>query len=52
MIFRPLAAGLFALPNGELNTLKLEGSEKGFVLKNDPLRGKVKWQIKKTEIRD
>jgi alpha-D-xyloside xylohydrolase len=46
------AAGLFALPNGELNTLKLEGAEKGFVLKNDPLKGKVKWQIKKTEIRD
>jgi alpha-D-xyloside xylohydrolase len=46
------AVGLFALPNGELNTLKLEGAEKGYVLKNDPLQGKVKWQIKKTEIRD
>jgi alpha-D-xyloside xylohydrolase len=46
------ATGLFALPNGELNTLRLEGSDKAFALKNDPLQGKVKWQIKKTEIRD
>ncbi len=46
------AAGLFALPNGDLNALKLEGAEKGFVLKNDPLQGKVIWQIKRTEIRD
>ena len=46
------AVGLFALPNGELNILKLEAADKAFVLKNDPLRGKVKWQIKKTEIRD
>jgi hypothetical protein len=43
---------LFALPNGELNTLKLEGSEKGLVLKNDPFQGKVKWQIKIMEIKN
>ncbi|MGD0382970.1 MAG: alpha-xylosidase [Thermoguttaceae bacterium] len=46
------AAGLFALPNGNLQTLKLEAGEKGFALKNDPLPGKVNWLIKKIEIRD
>jgi alpha-D-xyloside xylohydrolase len=46
------AAGLFALPNGELNTLKLEAADKTFVLKNDPLQGKVKWQINRAEIKN
>jgi alpha-D-xyloside xylohydrolase len=46
------AAGLFALPNGNLQTLKLEVGEKDFALKNDPLPGKINWQIKKVEIRD
>jgi alpha-D-xyloside xylohydrolase len=46
------AAGLFALPNGNLQSLKLDGTDKGFVLKSDPLQGKVKWQIKRSGIRD
>jgi alpha-D-xyloside xylohydrolase len=46
------ADGLFALPNAELHTLKLETADKTFVLKSDPLPGKVKWQIKKAEIKE
>jgi alpha-D-xyloside xylohydrolase len=38
-------AGLFALPQGELQTLRLEAPPNGLVVKDDPLRGKVKWQI-------
>lgn len=41
------ATGLFALPNGNLHTLKVDASDKGFVLKNDPFQGKVKWNIQK-----
>ena len=41
------AAGLFALPKGSLQTLKLEAAQNGFVMKDDPLRGKVKWQVKR-----
>jgi alpha-D-xyloside xylohydrolase len=44
-------SGLFALPQGNLQTLKLEGSPQGFTLKDDPLKGKVKWQIKRAETR-
>jgi alpha-D-xyloside xylohydrolase len=43
--------GLFALPNCGLHTLKLDGSAQGFALKDDPLRGQVKWQIKLAEVR-
>ena len=39
-------SGLFALPGESLQTLKLESSPQGFTLKDDPLRGRVKWQIK------
>jgi alpha-D-xyloside xylohydrolase len=39
------ASGLFALPDGNLNTLRLESAPGGFALKNDPLARKVKWQI-------
>jgi hypothetical protein len=39
-------SGLFALPGENLQTLKLESSPQGFTLKDDPLRGRVKWQIK------
>jgi alpha-D-xyloside xylohydrolase len=39
-------SGLFALPGDSLQTLKLESSPQGFTLKDDPLRGRVKWQIK------
>jgi len=38
-------AGLFALPQGDLQTLRLEAAPNGLVIKDDPLRGKVKWQI-------
>jgi hypothetical protein len=38
-------SGLFALPVGDLQALKLDPAAGGFALKNDPLSGKVKWQI-------
>jgi alpha-D-xyloside xylohydrolase len=40
-------AGLFALPQGDLQTLRLEPAPNGHVMKEDPLRGKVKWQIRR-----
>jgi len=40
-------AGLFALPQGDLQTLRLEPAPSGLVMKDDPLGGKVKWQIKR-----
>jgi alpha-D-xyloside xylohydrolase len=39
------AAGLFAPPQGNLQTLKLDNSQQGYALKDDPLKGQVKWQI-------
>ncbi|MEN3331605.1 MAG: alpha-D-xyloside xylohydrolase [Blastocatellia bacterium] len=45
------ATGLFAPPQGNLQTLKLDGSAQGFALINDPLKGQVKWQIKRFEIK-
>ncbi|HEX8184171.1 MAG TPA: TIM-barrel domain-containing protein, partial [Blastocatellia bacterium] len=45
------ASGLFALPQGGLQTLRLEAAQNGLVLKDEPLRGKVKWQIKRIEAR-
>jgi len=42
---RGAASGLFALPGESLQTLRLESSPQGFTLKDDPLRGRVKWQI-------
>jgi len=41
------ATGLFALPQGDLKTLRLDATQKDFVMKDDPLRGKVKWQVKR-----
>ena len=38
-------SGLFALPGGDRLSISLVPSRGGFVLKEDPLRGKVKWQI-------
>ena len=38
-------SGLFALPAGDLQTLRLDSAATGFSLKSDPLPGKVKWQI-------
>lgn len=46
-----LATGLFALPQGKLQILKLEAAQNGFILRDDPLRGEVKWQIKRIETR-
>jgi alpha-D-xyloside xylohydrolase len=43
---RGAASGLFALPGESTQTLRLESSPQGFTLKDDPLRGRVKWQIK------
>jgi hypothetical protein len=43
---RGAASGLFALPGESLQTLRLESSPQGFALKDDPFRGRVKWQIK------
>jgi alpha-D-xyloside xylohydrolase len=43
------AAGLFALPEGKLQTLNLESPQQDYVLKSDPLQGKVKWQINRIE---
>jgi len=41
------ATGLFALPQGDLQTLRLDAAQQSFVMKGDPLRGKVKWQVKR-----
>ncbi|MBO0798377.1 MAG: DUF4968 domain-containing protein [Blastocatellia bacterium] len=43
---RAAVSGLFVLPGESPQTLKLESSPQGFALKDDPLRGRVKWQIK------
>ena len=39
--------GLFALPQGNLQTLRLETARNAFVMKDDPLGGKVKWQVRR-----
>lgn len=39
-------SGLFALPEQDLLSINLVPSPGGFVLKEDPLRGKVKWEIR------
>jgi alpha-D-xyloside xylohydrolase len=41
------ATGLFALPQGGVQTLRLDAARGGFVLKDDPLAGKVKWQVRR-----
>lgn len=38
-------SGLFALPQGDLQTLRLEATPSGLAVKDDPLRGKVKWRV-------
>jgi hypothetical protein len=41
------AEGLFCLPDdGSLHTLRLEREGNGFVLKEDPLEGKVEWNVR------
>jgi alpha-D-xyloside xylohydrolase len=39
------ATGLFALPDGELRTLRVEPGAQGPVLRDDPLRGRVRWRL-------
>lgn len=39
------ASGLFALPDGNLQTLNLDARGNDFVLRSEPLRGKVKWRV-------
>jgi alpha-D-xyloside xylohydrolase len=44
------ASGLFALPDANPQRLIVDGTQQGFVLRGDPLRGQVKWQINRVEI--
>jgi alpha-D-xyloside xylohydrolase len=37
--------GLFALPQGKLQSLNLSSTAAGYALQGDPLRGQVKWQF-------
>ena len=46
------ATGWFAMPQGNLQTLKLEASPQGFTLRDDPLKGRVTWQIKRQVMSD
>lgn len=46
------ATGLFAQPQGSLQTLKLDPTGQGFTLKDDPLKGQVTWQIKRQATRE
>lgn len=39
------SAGLFALPDGGVQTLKLAGRAGTYALRSDPLRGQVKWEV-------
>ena len=39
------ATGLFSLPQGNLESIKLESSGNNYAIRNDPLRGEVKWRI-------
>jgi alpha-D-xyloside xylohydrolase len=43
------ATGLFALPQGDLQPLRLDAAQKDYVMKDDPLRGKVTWQISRVK---
>ena len=50
MVFGPeatVAEGSFCLPEeGALHALRLEREGNDFVFKDDPLQGKVKWEIR------
>jgi len=39
------ASGLFSLPDGNLETLDVALNQTAPALKNDPLKGRVKWRI-------
>ncbi|HEV3471179.1 MAG TPA: TIM-barrel domain-containing protein [Pyrinomonadaceae bacterium] len=41
------AEGLFTLPRGGVETLRLEAGRGTYALRADPLRGRVRWQIKR-----
>jgi hypothetical protein len=43
---KTLAAGLFTKPGSDLQTLWLIPRGDGFVLREDPQAGKVKWEIR------
>ena len=43
--------GWFALPDGELKQLELNGSASGYAMKGDPLAGSVKWQINRVPLK-
>jgi alpha-D-xyloside xylohydrolase len=44
-------SGIFTLPQGELKTIELNATAGGFVLKNDPFSGKVRWQINRAAVK-
>jgi alpha-D-xyloside xylohydrolase len=46
---RAPVSGLFSLPQGNLQPLNLNASQSGYVLQNDPSRGKVKWQVSRRD---
>ncbi|HET8654243.1 MAG TPA: glycoside hydrolase family 31 protein, partial [Longimicrobiaceae bacterium] len=39
------AEGLFSLPDGQLQTLRLAPGASGYTVQNDPLRGRVNWRV-------
>jgi alpha-D-xyloside xylohydrolase len=46
------AAAMFALPQtAETHSLSLDRSQRGWVLRDDPLRGRVKWEVTRPDIR-
>jgi alpha-D-xyloside xylohydrolase len=44
-------AGLFAMPEGNLERLRLDPAQNDITLKDDPLRGKVRWKIRRFQTR-
>ncbi len=45
------ADGLFALPDGVVQTLNLRGSAGAYALQADPLRGRVNWRVTRFPVR-
>jgi alpha-D-xyloside xylohydrolase len=45
------ARGLFALPDGDLHTLTAVQTGRGFALREDPLKGRVTWQVRSAAAR-
>jgi alpha-D-xyloside xylohydrolase len=44
------SSGLFTLPQGALETLRLAAGQNGYALTNDPLRGRVHWRITRAAV--